>query len=373
MKRFRWAAFLYHWLLSLYPPGFRAEFGSEMEQVFLQEAEDASRIGGTRLVRLLLRELLALPAVSWRLHKGNREYIYMETNDVTPVRSFNASPHPLAPLTRSETILGMLPFILVGIGSILTKVPYNSSQGEWLFRMASILILATYPVILLVLLAGWLSGFPRWVYPYLVYSIVSSFSLMNSSTPGLTLFGISMWGGALWGWRAWVPLGVISILALLFSRPPWKPLAQLIKNVWNDWSLLVFGLYGMLPLAVSVFLDEMEPGYSFPTAIIAVLFILAGALLYLKISARRIAILGLLTFAFLALLSLGVGSELYWQTHNVNFVLRQRRLIEGPVPWTAILSKSFLVAIIMTLILLVPGLVGITNWLVNRRAGKRAL
>ncbi len=107
----------------------------------------------------------------------------------------------------------------------------------------------------------------------------------------------------------------------------------------------------------------MDKSYSFPTSVIAVIFILIGAFLFLKYPDWRKGFLPLVFCAFMAILTLGTGSQLYWQTHYVNFTTQEFRLLTGPVPSRTILSKSVLPAAMFALILFVPGLLGLARWL----------
>jgi hypothetical protein len=256
-------------------------------------------------------------------------------------------------------------FILLGIPALVYEAPLPRIYRLINFDPGFILSLGSSLIILAGILWGWLKGFPRWSFPYLASEIFWAWTLANAATPGLVIFHTHIWGRELWGIRAWAPLGLVALLALLLSRPPWGPLVKLGRAIWNDWTLLVFGLYGSMPILFSVWLDEMQHSYSFPPAVVAMIFILIGAFIYLRFPSRQFQLLGLLLNAFLANLALGIGSEFYWSTHSVNFATGQSTLLSGPVPWGSILLKSAFFSGIVILPLLSPILLKFVKWAVE--------
>jgi hypothetical protein len=63
---------LYLWLVRLYPPGFRAEFGEELRQVFSQALGDCSRQHRFSALSLIAREMRDLPASMFIQHRAER-------------------------------------------------------------------------------------------------------------------------------------------------------------------------------------------------------------------------------------------------------------------------------------------------------------
>jgi hypothetical protein len=277
----------------------------------------------------------------------------------TPVRTNS-------PSSWGETLLGLTPFIILGLAGIEFQAPINESLITIHQYLAGILFLGGILPILAGLLAGWLIGFPRWVYPYILYSLVFSLYLSNASTPGLTLFTVRMWGGELWGWRAWVPLIVVILLGLSFSRPRWEKLARLAQNIAEDWSLLAFSLYSLLPFSALIMLDEMNHASSFPLALAAELVLIIGALMYMRLPNKLGRVVGLVVSAVIAMMVTGIGTQLYWKTHFVNFSTGEEFLLPGPVPLGPILVQGSIPAIAILLILLSPGLIGLVRSLKKR-------
>jgi MFS family permease len=276
--------------------------------------------------------------------------------------------HSISKTSWGEVALGLFPFVILGAAAALLEAPYKFTPGQTTITgyLGAVLFFGGYVLILAILFWACLKGFPRWSMPYLVYGTIFALYTANASTPGLVIFGIPMWGRQLWGWRAYVLVGFVILLGLLFSRPPWKPIFQLFKNIWNDWTFLPFGLYGLLPMIGPIMQDEMTHEYTLWTTIAEVLIVLAGAALYLIYARKPYRVAFLLGGLFFAALVAAIGTNYYWNTYEVNFTTGVRRLLAGPVPWQKIITDAFMTAGAMTLILALTGLVGLLHYAVNR-------
>jgi hypothetical protein len=343
----RIASALLHASLVLYPARYRSEYGEERACILQLALEEAATGGPLRLMQFCIREWRDLPLSLIREHI--REWrLRMESND-TDLQNIHEPGYTLW--------VGIFPFVLLGIMALAFEFPREWGSGELFRTIGGVLMFGGYLVILIGLLFGALAGFPRWSFPYLIYSVVFALYISNASTPGLVVFNIEMWGRELWGWRAWVPLGVVIILVPILNRHPWKLLKSLWNGVANNWSHLTFGLYGLLPLFILIGLDEMDNAYSFPAAVGGVVFILIGAIFYLRLKSRFWRTFSLFAFAFLSILAIMATSNLYWNTYSVNFTTGERRLLEGPVPYGSILAEAIKNAFIATLFLLLPGVI----------------
>jgi hypothetical protein len=257
--------------------------------------------------------------------------------------------------------LGLLIFVLLGTGVALAEAPIYPDKFSWVNMVGAGLWLGGYLVVLGVLLKGWLAGFPRWVYPSLGYAVLFPLYLANASTPGISIFGIQIWGRELWGWRAFVPLGAVVLLALVLSRPLWGNLARLARSAWDEWTVLSFALFGLMPFAVFVTMDEVEHSFSFWPIMVGLVVIIMGAFLYMRLGDWMPRILGLLGSAFLAVVIMGASGEYYWKTHYVNFTTGEHYLLQTTVDWGAILSKAATMGAIVVLFLLIPAVLGLVH------------
>jgi hypothetical protein len=284
---------------------------------------------------------------------------------MTDQKPASSQPTPAAPMSFSQVVLSLLPLIVLGLGTTLREIPTTGGLARAIIALS---FMGPYPIVLIGLLWGWLKGFPRWIYPYLAYGIFFALYLSHASTPGFAIFNIPMWDRELWGWRAFVPLGIIVAVALLLSKPPWSPILKMVEDIWNDWTLVAYGLYGLLPLIIPILQDETGRSYRFPATAIAVIIMLFGAALYLGMAKSRLRTALMLAGVFSSILTASVGSSLYWGTHQVGLPTNDRQPINGPIPWGSIVISSIYGSVTCILVLLlIPGLVGIAHWFISKQ------
>ncbi len=233
---------LYAQSLKLYPSGFRDEFGKEMTAVFNEALSDAQQWGWLSLLIWCGREFASLLTLliqeqwlSFRREEAIMNQIlnvnHVDDADDTGARS---------PISWTEIMAGILPFILFGLLYTLKGINYHQ---PWM-RRGIPWELALHLFLLVGLGVGWALRFPRWAYAYLGVTLMFSAFLADTVTPGLRLFGYTF-GRELWGWRAWMPLLALIVLMLLLTRSL-RPLRQLFVGMWQDWTRLSFALYAAL-------------------------------------------------------------------------------------------------------------------------------
>lgn len=71
----------------------------------------------------------------------------------------------------------------------------------------------------------------------------------------------------------------------------------------------------------------------------------------------------LFAFVFLGILAVQVTSHFYWDTHSVNLATGESRLLEGPIPYGSILTKSIRGALVAVLFLLMPVAVKVLGYI----------
>ena len=349
-----WITFtLLHASLALYPARYRREYGEERACILQLALEEAAAGGWLRLLQFCAREWRDLPLSLIREHiKEWRRKMKSSDTDLQSVR-------------EPGYILwaGLFPFVLLGLMALSFEIPREWGNQDLFRSLAGILMFGGYLLIMMGLLFGALAGFPPWALPYLIYGLVFALYISHASTPGLVVFNIEMWGRDLWGWRAWVPFGIVIALVLLLNRHPWGLLESLWNGVVKDWSHLTFGLYGLFPLLVFISFDEMDNLYSFPGAMVGLVLITIGAFFYLRLKSPFWRTFSMVMFAFLGILAVKVTSHLYWDTHDVNLMTGERRLLEGPIPYGSILAKSIRGALAAVLFLLLPGVVKLLGYI----------
>ncbi|MCL4561596.1 MAG: hypothetical protein M1281_13410 [Chloroflexi bacterium] len=239
----------------------------------------------------------------------------------TPTSTTRESP--------GSVFLGILLFLIAGAGWVLLETPGDQATRFTGHQIAGGLLFGGYLVIMAVLLAGILKGFPRWVMPYLSYGVIFGLYISNASTPGLSIFGIQLWAKALWGVRACVPMILVILIAAAFWRSLIKPLQKFVDKILEDWTLVAFGIFGLLPL-IAILMDEVDHNFSFPILAIAEGILVAGALLYMLIRKPLPRFLALVLSAALSVILMGSASSYYWQTHTM--ILDPYRIVPTGVP-----------------------------------------
>jgi hypothetical protein len=166
--------------------------------------------------------------------------------------------------TWRHALLVSIPFLLVGAGSVFaTYLPFDLWQSVPGVGMV-LLLFGVFGV-------AWIRDFPRWSYPFIL------------PLPGVALIGLvlAIVTGELI--NLFVP-GVFAVtvaVAIAWSRSL-RPLRQLVVGIWQDWTLLAFMMYGLLPVGISIVFDDAHYNNQTPYYALAVLAGVCGALLYLR-------------------------------------------------------------------------------------------
>lgn len=184
------------------------------------------------------------------------------------------------PRTSDQTpwrtaILSLIPFIFIGPLFILVGYypSWNSQQVPWfrsLYWVVATLLIGFGMVL------GVLKKFPRWSYPYAIYSlillnVVASYFVSRTILVSLLLIG----------------LPILASVSLQAFRP-------FYTNIRQDWTLLSYGLY-----ACTIFILALVDGDDYPTlnflALMPSIIGILGALVHLRLtsSLQRVLVLEL--------------------------------------------------------------------------------
>lgn len=281
------ATWLYAQLLRLYPASFRAGFEDEMRAVFAAALADATTRGRFSLAAVCWRELRDLPesllrAYWLRLRQRVRSLAPASQLGGGMMEDRNADRR----LPWSEIWIGLIPFGLFGLEVLTNYLP-----GHWpAVSLARVILRGSiYLALLIAFGVGWIAGFPRWFYLYPV--------LMLAATAfGVLFFGTQYgyWLGLLFS----VPLALTVAVAGRRTRSLRGP----FERVWQDWTLLSFAFYGLMPLAQSLAFDDGHANDETLFLALSAGAIVAGAALYLRsrnVLQRVSALLGGMTAVLL--------------------------------------------------------------------------
>jgi hypothetical protein len=241
----------YGLLVSLYPKTYREEYGDELRDVFELSLNDASRTGKFEVASIALRELISLPQaiLNEHLRKRRRSRMARKFSDY-----FNFDHG-----SRREFVSSLYPFMLLGVilplMNLLTRSGLLVSQSTLVNGIGVFLVAITG----ILLLLGVVTGLKRWFLPYagFFFSLVSvyGFSLLLDRWNLIPfqflysrswLLGQVAYQGFLWGG---LTLMTILLVAAIILVPP-------LHRFKNDWTLLVFFLYGATPFALVLTFDD---------------------------------------------------------------------------------------------------------------------
>jgi hypothetical protein len=250
-----------------------------------------------------------------------------------------------------EALAGMVPFLVIGLAwtmrALVGERPY-----VWLGYVAFWLFIGGYLALLVGFGVSWVKGFPRWSYPYVGYVLVFTLYFMRVATPGLRIFNYSFGSNDLWGWRAWIPFLVIAVIVLLLTRSV-RPLFRLGTGIWQDWTRLSFGLYGIMPLVVVMSFDEVNKGYQLPFMLVLTLVLAGGALAYMRSARTWQRALALLIGLILSWAVTTVGTAIYWDGRLEPWMRGE------PDRWYEIVGRSAIAGTVLVALMFTPALLGL--------------
>jgi hypothetical protein len=333
---------LYALLLRLYPRGFRAEFGEEMQAIFSDAVAEAARGGVGPLVRVCLREFRDLPGALIREYGSVIRNRDSGLNGLLEEVTMSDADHNLErPASWAATLAGMLPFLLWGAFLILGEIPREWGVPDSLSRLRFHLWWGMIVLPPLGVGIGWVKSFPRWSYPYVGLVPVFGLYTMAAATPGLRFFNYTFGQNEPWGLRACIPSTVMVVIALLITRSM-QPVSKLFTNAWEDWTRLTFAMFGFMPLYVAIKFDEVGRLYSLPFMVVLTLVMTATALFYLRGTRHLQRVLALAVGIALTAAVAGLAPRVYW-LENV---------------WVIILG-AVIPGVLVIALMFSPGLVGL--------------
>lgn len=308
-NQFRLAAkfcYIARWL----PTRMREQFGEEIEEVLAERLENAADQSWWLLLKVVVDELIQLPGVYLRERfNGQRQ---TGEGRLMMARIGTWFEENRAQTPWGSTIIGLVPFLIVPLVSLGDWL-LGDSIPEWAGPAYGFyLLMGAY---MLVLVVGWVRGFPSWVYPFAIQfvfmSFLASFDLMAAfanieariAQNLLTL--ISFLG----------LYGMIAGVALLITRKDIKrPIQTGWKALSQDISRLSLGLFGFAPMMLRFMIDGLhnDPGWMLARDLLLVV----GALIYFRSRREGIGVSAMLVSIILAFSVTGGNLALYWSSQQ---------------------------------------------------------
>ena len=207
----------------------------------------------------------------------------------------------IQPLSTNETLLAVLPFVMFGVASLVSKLNLFHTGPPllpfWLTLLVSPFLVFNW-LVLLGLGAGILMGFPRWTTSYLAWALLTAWWWTNMSTYGYS-----------WRGEIWLPFAATILIALALKRS-WQPLKAMAKGLWEDWTLLSLAVY-ILYSSVFMLYDENHHPYLLWFIAASTVMINLGAWGYFHQAGPLRRILALISGLFGATI-LSIISEATW-------------------------------------------------------------
>jgi len=263
-----------------------------------------------------------------------------------------------APATLAETLAGagvfmLYPSVLV-LGFVLTRLfpSLNFGAATIIFSTMLWTILAG---LMIVLIVSWRKGFPRWSFPLWVLMLIFSLFMMNVATPELWFFGYTFSSSEMWGWRSWIPLVIVVVIALVWTRSL-RPLGDLIGGVWRDWTRLSFALYGLLPFALIIALDEIIGDE--PVLLMLDIVLALGAVVYMRVTQEWQRALALLIAMLVCWSAATIFKAAYWSVPH-------EQGLAWVTPWESTVRNMLMMGGGILTVMFAPALLGLVRRAVN--------
>ena len=254
------------------------------------------------------------------------------------------------PASWGETLLALVPFLLLPLifllGAILTpliKNPPDSAIGLGI-------TFGVLGVLLIIMVAGWVKGFPRWVFPY--WGFILLITLYMRTFTG-TVFGYQVRGN----WLAWMPVVGVAMIGSLWVRSL-RPVSMLLKSVWRDWTTLSFVFYGALPLLVMAAYDEVHNDGLILSVIMVILG--AGVAIYMRTENKWYRFACLVGGFSLGWIILMIHQGIYLNGRQDDWMPR-------PGSWQETLNWTSKFGAVLMLILVAPVVIELLRWAIKSR------
>jgi len=298
--RTHWIDRVYLALLALFPAKYQEEYGEELLYAVRMSVEQAQSRGRLSIMRLAWRELRDLPIALLRAHLDESRESWMNIQPGAHLPDGHIKNWKLAAL--------FIPFLIPLLGAVLGFV--DRLKFGWLPQGVGYLLLGLLVVTWVV---GLVKGFPAWALPSMGLILFLFGYPLKLGAQFIILEAVRSPGQGYWPdsiperliLYIWFNLAFVAIAALIvaFLLAACTPFLQRVRK---DWSLLSFFVFG-LSIPYVIMNDEYHHGLA-PFELASILFLAAGAAIFLIAPSRWQRLLALFLAAFLAhtVLSLGI-------------------------------------------------------------------
>ncbi|NUQ84146.1 MAG: hypothetical protein HUU11_05475 [Anaerolineales bacterium] len=277
-------AHFYRLLLNAYPPSYRAQFGREMYDTFIEGIEDAESHG--TLGWFLLKELRDTPkALANAYWDGWRTKLQTGIHVLQDIASISDLP-PAPPDGRESWRQAFLELSLFTVAALLliTVTYFNGMHAGWQRDpefLGKVILSLTLPFLLL----GLWRGLPRWAYPF--GGLLVGYQVFVSYQSSMWLFLFIML-------LAFLALAIAEVVTDPQRSLLPLPLRRVGQSLSVDWTRLSFGMFGAVPLVILLAFDDAHVNSRTPYLAISALMMVVCALIYCRSRERSLQISALL-------------------------------------------------------------------------------
>lgn len=331
---------LYALLLYLFPSSYRQEYGDELQAVFDLSLDDARKEGTWVILRLICRELSGLP----------RALIYEHLRQMRKVRMIKKLSAGLdfKPGSTWEALFALVPLFLAILFTSSVSLVFSYLR-EFSSDLENVFAYVLVGLFFVLLLLGFVKGFPRWSMPYLGILLallsVYQFSVALYAYYGRYPIYERSWILGEFVNQAYLWSGLTLVVLLLVMASAIFPVFLKIRR---DWTVLSFLVYGASPFAVLLAFDE----YQLTDPYILVIFIVQvlGVWSYLHAHDKWKRFLNLFAALTLSMWIVAIGKVILLPSQTWTYALEAgwwKKELLGPVLMWIWLSVTMLIPLII--------------------------
>ncbi|MHC1690160.1 MAG: hypothetical protein AB9833_04945 [Bacteroidales bacterium] len=197
------------------------------------------------------------------------------------------------------SLLATIPFGLFGLSWAFSNSGFNVPALIQMF-----LFIAAVISMFVLLGIGWIKNFPRWSFPTIGFCLLFSMFFMMMVISNLSDGILGLW--------AWTPL-LITLIISLIIKPSSEPIKKIIERIKEEPALILFALYGFVPIFIWILSDEMYTIWMIFIALISTLILSSGIYLFLRSDKKRTRVLSMIISGLLAVIFTFTASIIYWK------------------------------------------------------------
>jgi len=149
-------------------------------------------------------------------------------------------------------------------------------------------------------------------FPPLVFSCHPAIGFCLLFSMFFMMMVISNLSDGILGLWAWTPL-LITLIISLIIKPSSEPIKKIIERIKEEPALILFALYGFVPIFIWILSDEMYTIWMIFIALISTLIMSSGIYFFLRSDKKSTRVLSIIISGLLAIIVTFTASIIYWK------------------------------------------------------------